>query len=105
MKTTGNALPFVTIQTYLFQYSAVIVTASMYGNSVVHCDVKWSPRNISNLHLVRELGMTDPSITSLTADEYKEAYIFTLLIKAIFSIAHITRNTLFSYKIIKHAFK
>lgn len=53
--------------------------------------------------------MTDPSITSLTADEYKEAYIFTLLIKAIhvhvFSIAHITRNTFFSYKTIKHAFK
>lgn len=40
-------------------------------------------RNISYLHIVRELGMTDPSITSLTADEYKEAYIFTLLIKAI----------------------
>lgn len=49
--------------------------------------------------------MTDPSTTSLTADDNKEAYIFTLLIKAIFSIAHITRNTLFSYKIIKHAFK
>lgn len=89
------------LQTYLFQYSTVIVTASMYWNSVVHCDEKWSAK----IHIVRELGMTDPSITSLTADEYKEAYIFTLLIKAIFSIAHITRNTLFSYKIIKHAFK
>lgn len=53
----------------------------MYWNSVVHCDVKWSPRNISNLHIVRELGMTDPSITSLTADEYKEAYIFHSLLK------------------------
>lgn len=33
-------------------------------------------RDVSNLHIVRELGMTDPSITPLTADEYKEAYIF-----------------------------
>lgn len=49
------------------------------------CIVMWNgqQRNISNLHLVRELGMTDPSITPLTTDEYKKAYIFTLLIKAI----------------------
>lgn len=32
------------LQTYLFQYSTVIVTASMYWNSVVHCDVKWSAK-------------------------------------------------------------
>lgn len=40
-------------------------------------------RDVSNLHIVRELGtcMTDPSITSLTADEYKEAYIFHSLLK------------------------
>lgn len=32
------------LQTYLFQYSTIIVTASMYWNSVVHCDVKWSAK-------------------------------------------------------------
>lgn len=38
-------------------------------------------RDVSNLHIVRELGMTDPSITPLTTDEYKEAYIFHSLLK------------------------
>lgn len=81
MKTMGNALPLVTTN-----ISFSIFNCNRYSEYVLEfsgCIVMWNgqQRNISNLHIVRELGMTDPSITSLTADEYKEAYIFHSLLK------------------------